>query len=356
MHSQFSSPTSSIGLDGPSEWPTPPYATRDPWLSDDGPVPVRIETARGFDIEGEMLAFDPQRLSLIFRFDQDGMALRVQFHRMRKLTLCVPMTDDTAGRETKLRFTGQIRKYKVALNGDGKLMGRTASHVETRVGLFLFEPDEGEATVFRSFVPSSAYTRCVLGPSVEEDAAERWIATPAGLLAALQVPQTKRKAVAIGEAIYNLGVTSARQLGMALETQANATKKQPLGEMLVSQGLLSRADLRTALGHKMGYPLVDVRVFPMDVSLLRLLPIETAYEHHAMPLMMHGDTLVVAVDNLARVAQLNALPTLAGLRIAPVLARESHIELALLRTHEDFGHTLMMTPELGWKLTAPMAA
>ena len=34
--------------------------------------------------------------------------------------------------------------------------------------------------------------------------------------------------------------------------------------MLVAAGMIKRSDLRTALAHKMGYPLVDLTRFPVD--------------------------------------------------------------------------------------------
>lgn len=344
-------------LDGPSEWPTPLFATRDPWNTEEGAVqPVRIETLRGFDVEGEMLGFDLKRTSIIFRFDAEGSALRVQFHRFRRLTLLAPLADDTAGHETRLKFASQLRKFKIALTGDGRLLGRTAGHVETRAGLFLFTPDEDEKTLHRVFVPASAYTRCVLGPSVEEDAAMRWISTPQALLAALEDPQAgRRKAIAIGEAIYDLGVISARQLTVALSAQGEA-RKVPIGEMLVAEGLLARADLRTALGHKMGYPLVDLSRFPLDSEALEAMPLDVAFECNTLPLLQRPSQLVVAVDNLARVAQLASLPALEGLRIVPVLARQVHIEAALLRAYQEFGSRVWNVPQTTWKLTAPMAA
>ncbi len=357
MQSSFSAtPTHTMRLDGPSEWPAPPFVSRDPWAREDGGItPVRIETLRGFDVEGEMLAFDAKRESLIFRFDNSGGALRVQFQRFRRLTLLDPLTHDSAGTAARSAFAAHLRKYKIALTGEGKLSGRTAGHVETRHGLFLFTPDDDDKTLQRSFVPACAYTRCVLGPSVEEDAAMRWISTPQALMAAVEETQGRRKVIAIGEAIYNLGVISARQLAVALETQGEA-KKVPIGEMLVAEGLLSRADLRTALGHKMGYPLVNLANFPLTPEALGQLPMESAFECNALPLFARDSRFVVAVDNLARVAQLASLPELAGIKVIPVLARQSHIEVALLRAHHEFGSRAWHAPHQSWKLTAPMPA
>ena len=75
-----------------------------------------------------------------------------------------------------------------------------------------------------------------------------------------------------------------------------------------------------------------------------------------MPLLLHRQHLVVAVDNLARVAQLSGLPSTEGLKIVPVLARRHHIEAALVRAYHEFGARVWNEPQRAWKLTAPMAA
>jgi hypothetical protein len=348
-------PTHTMRLEGPSDWPAPPFASGNPWGEDEGPLHVRIETRRGVAVEGQMLGFDLKRGSLIFRFDQHGSALRVQFRRFRRLTVLEPLPSTPAGAEIKLAFAAQLRKFKIALVGDKRLDGRTAGHVETRDGLFMFTPDDEERTLHRSFVPASAYTRCVMGPSVEEDAALRWVTTPLDLTAKLESAQQQRRVLAIGEAIYDLGVISARQLAMMLESQGTPSSA-PLGEMLVGAGLLSRADLRTALGHKMGYPLVDLQRFPLNPAVLERMPPEVALECNALPLMMRGPDLVVAVDNLARVAQLAAHPALMGTRIVPVLARQSQVEGAIVRAYHDFGSSVWGSPHQGWRLTEPSKA
>ncbi len=351
QHSTFAHTTQTMRLQGPLEWPVPPFAPRMPWADDDGPMMVCIETPRGYEVDGQMLGFDVMLQSLIFRFDELGRSLRVDFRRMRRITLRQPLADETA-RQT---FAGHLRKFRVALTGGGVITGRTAGHVETRAGLYLFTPDDDEFTLYRAFVPTAAYTRCVLGPSVEEDAALRWIARPRDLADALDAGSLRRKVLAIGEAIHDLGLVSARQLAVALSRQT-VQQRVPLGEMLVAEGLLSRADLRTALGHKMGYPLVDLRQFDLDTPALRCVPLDVAFDCNALPLLLRGRQLVVAVDNLARVAQLGSLPQTVGLKIVPVLARRQHIEVALVRAYREFGAHVWSEPQRAWKHTAPMPA
>jgi hypothetical protein len=331
MSSQFAPlPTRTMSLDGPCAWPPPPFGAARDWEFDEGDVrPCRIETLRGVEVDGQMLAFDLERRSLIFRFDDDGGALRVHFARFRRVTLLTPLPTHRGATQQANTFSPRLRKYQVALAGDAHLDGRTAGHVETREGLFLYTPDVHDRALLRVFVPTLAYTRCVLGPSVHEEAAMHWIDEPAALCAVLDWPAS-RKVIPIGQALFNLGLLSARQLARFLQLQASE-RTTPIGEMLVLAGVITRADLRTALVHKMGYPLVDLSRFPIEPAALKALTMDTMLETNALPLLKRDNQLVVAVDNLACSARLQDVAGAAGLRIVPVLALKAHIEGALVQ-------------------------
>lgn len=331
MHSHFAPlPTRTLALEDPCPWPHPPFGSPRDWAVDDGEVrPCRIETLRGVEVDGQMLGFDLDRRSLIFRFDDEGGALRVHFARFRRLTLLTPLPAVSQASLQPNTFSPRLRKYQVALYGsDASLDGRTAGHVETPAGLFLFTPDATDRTLLRVFVPTAAYSRCVLGPSVHEEAALHWNTDPEALWAAVEQPGL-RKVVPIGQALFNLGLVSARQLAAFLQLQASDRSK-PIGEMLVLAGLISRADLRTALVHKMGYPLVDLSRFPPEPAALKTLTMDAMLEANALPLLRRDGRLVVAVDNLACTARLQDLATPERLRIVPVLALKAHIESALV--------------------------
>jgi hypothetical protein len=324
-----------MSLDGPCAWPYPPFGSARDWEIDEGEYrPCRIETLRGVEVDGQMLAFDLDRRSLIFRFDDEGGALRVHFARFRRITLLTPLPTHSEFSQQPNTFSPRLRKYQVALNGGGdvRLDGRTAGHVETPAGLFLFTPDPHDRALQRVFVPTAAYTRCVLGPSVHEEAAVHWHATPQALLAAIE-QQPLRKVLPIGQAMFNLGLLSARQLAGFLKLQS-AERSTPIGEMLVIAGVISRADLRTALVHKMGYPLVDLSRFPSDGAALRELTMDAMLETNALPLLKHAGQLIVAVDNLACTARLQDVVG-RKLRVVPVLALKAHIESALVTMLHD---------------------
>lgn len=120
----------------------------------------------------------------------------------------------------------------------------------------------------------------------------------------------------------------------------------PLGESLVAAGVISRADLQTALAHKMGYPLVDLTRFPIDPKAVAKLPQRLAVGFRAMPLMLDGERLIVAVDKPARVVKLKAVHAIAQLTVVPVLASRMQILLAQERQSNDIwaGHAAERMP------------
>jgi len=199
--------------------------------------------------------------------------------------------------------------------------------VRDKTGLFLFTPLDDGAALLRVFVPHAAFATVEFGKTAEEQAAERWISSPQQLFAALDAQKTA-PIKPLGDALVDLGFVTRSVIDRVVRDQP-VDHDRPLGEELVAAGLLSRADLKTALAHKMGYPLVDLARFPIDPKAARKLSEKSMRERHAFPLLEDGDRLIVAIDDLARVPRLQSLEALAGVQLVPVLASRAQIALAL---------------------------
>jgi len=276
-----------------------------------------------------MLGFDPIAGTLSFRSSETGPAATLQFSRFCRLTLTTPLQPALQIADApveRVPAAAQEREYRLLLSGSNRqLTGRTAGHVETAEGLYLFTPVDEEASLLRVFVPRSAYSRYGFGTSAEEVAAMRWIASPAELLEAIE-RQHRMPVPLLGEAMLALGLLTQGQLNRVLAAQ---TGDKPLGALLVAAGIISRADLQTALAHKMGYPLVDLKHFPIDPAAVAKLPHRVAMGYRVMPLLLDKDRLIVAVDKPSRAIKLNALHAYAQIKIVPVLASKTQILRAL---------------------------
>jgi hypothetical protein len=251
------------------------------------------------------------------------------FLRFRRLTLTAPLLPAAklpGAPVERIPAAAQVREYRLKLRGgQPDLTGQTAGHVVTDDGLFLFTPIEEDSSLLRVFVPRAAYSNLSFGPSAEELAAERWVATPEQLLEALKQQQHARVPL-LGEALLNLGLLTQGQLNRALRGR---TSHKRLGERLVADGLISHHDLETAIAYKMGYPYVDLTCFPTEKAATDLLPLRMALRARAIPLMLDGKRLIVAVEKPSRVGKLSTLRAFAELTVVPVLALKSHILLAL---------------------------
>jgi hypothetical protein len=133
-----------------------------------------------------------------------------------------------------------------------------------------------------------------------------------------------------------LGFITEAQLEDALVQQRH-DRSVPLGELLVTRGMVSRADLQTALARKMGYPLVDVLQFPADTEAVARLPYAVAARMLALPLMMRAGRLVVAVEDPSNRRKIDELEFAAQCKVVPVLARTGVLLGAIDRAFEKVG-------------------
>jgi type IV pilus assembly protein PilB len=86
------------------------------------------------------------------------------------------------------------------------------------------------------------------------------------------------------------------------------------------------------LGRQMSIPVVDLWLIDVDTQLLSSFPPALLRSHRILPFAKQGDCLRVATANPFDILVFDQLRIQTGLKIEPVLARESAI-LYLLRTH-----------------------
>jgi hypothetical protein len=336
----MSIPFPSLSFDQSDQWtwPSPPLD----WQH--LPVPVKgiaqrcaIEGPSNERVRAELLDFDPIAGKLTVRAAADSAPGLLAFSRFRRLTLVEPLraAPRNAGASSdRIPVARQERDYTIRSGGSGQappLTGRTAGHVETAAGLFLFTPVEQEAALQRVFVPRWAYSHCEFGPSAEEIAARLWIGSPDVLLEAIE-HQERMPVLPIGQSLLALGLLTRAQLDRELAKPAGDT---PLGEALVAAKLISHTDLQTALAHKMGYPMVDLKRFPVDPLAVIKVPKDIAVHHRILPLLIDRGRLIVAVDRPSRVTELRSLHIQVQTSIVPVLASAMQITVALEKLLPD---------------------
>ena len=143
----------------------------------------------------------------------------------------------------------------------------------------------------------------------------------------------------IGQVLISEGMISEDQLRIALLEQSRNNK--PVGKLLVSLGFVSEATLRDALGESLGQKSVDLARAIVDPAALRLVPKQVAKRHSLLPLDYDQEDhrLTVAIADTNDLVALDKLRSLVPheLLIETLLAGESEIARAI---DQYYGHEL----------------
>jgi general secretion pathway protein E/type IV pilus assembly protein PilB len=115
-------------------------------------------------------------------------------------------------------------------------------------------------------------------------------------------PQAKRH---IGQILISQGILTEDQLRIALLEQLKT--HQPVGKLLVNLGFVSEATLRDALSEKLGLQSVDLTQIVVDSMALKLVPREFAKRHNLFPVALDRDArkLIVALADTSNIVALD---------------------------------------------------
>ncbi len=349
-------------------WPTPPFACYPGPAPSAQPEPCEVEGLNGKTLVGRLMYFSPATAIVKLRVVPTRGTITLRFDQFRRLRLLHPLSPLKDGAEVPQAEALDQRPalpFRVKLKGVEPLEGLTIGHVETDYGMFVFEPLDMAGNVRRSFFPKSSYDSARIGQRIGEALVEQSVATPEQVQEALAEQQQLRAQklgdmlvvrqvispeeltqaidqqarmpmVRIGEALIAMGFITESQLDLAL-TQQKADRSVALGELLVRKGVVTRQDLQTALARKMGYPLVDVVQFPCEAQAIQRLSYAIAQRLPALPLMLHGGRLVVALEDPSQRLTVDEIEFASQLKVVPVLARAGSLKGAIDAAYEKVG-------------------
>jgi len=160
----------------------------------------------------------------------------------------------------------------------------------------------------------------------------------------------------LGQILMTKGILSEDQLRIALLEQMKSN--QPIGKLLISLGFVSETTLREALSESLGRQSIDLSNAIVDPQALKLVPRDLATRHHLLPLDFdaanHRLTVAIAdIDNIVGLDRVRALLP-EGVEIDPLIAGESEIDHAI---DQYYGYELSIdgilqeieTGEIDWK-------
>ena len=135
----------------------------------------------------------------------------------------------------------------------------------------------------------------------------------------------------LGEILIRRGLISKDQLVQALQAQRQEPKL--IGDILIDQGVVQEIDIVVALIMQCAIPYLAINKYPVEQSILKIIPIEQARAWQVIPLDRVGDVLSVVMANPLSTSICQRISDLTGCRLAPFIATKSEIEEAIAKSY-----------------------
>src|ERR1700741_4133208 len=134
-------------------------------------------------------------------------------------------------------------------------------------------------------------------------------------------------AVRIGELLLKEKLITAEQLQQALSAQKASGGK--LGYNLVKMGFVKDEQITALLSKQYGVPAINLAQFKIDLTIVKLVPTETARKYQIIPLSRSGSTLTIAMTDPTNVFAMDDIKFMTGYTVEPVVASEVAITDAI---------------------------
>jgi type IV pilus assembly protein PilB len=133
----------------------------------------------------------------------------------------------------------------------------------------------------------------------------------------------------IGAVLVDRGAISPEQLNYALKLQAESGRR--LGEILISEQIISENDLIEAISVKLKIPRLDLSDLVIDPNVLRMVPAEMARRLQIIPITKIGNALTLAMADPLDIIAVDEVKYHTGMEVTRTIAAPSQIENAIGR-------------------------
>ena len=131
----------------------------------------------------------------------------------------------------------------------------------------------------------------------------------------------------LGDILLEAGKIQLAQLNRALETHRKT--KRRLGEVLVSEGLITESEIADVLAQQLSLERVDLDKTFVQQDIARSIPKEVAQKYLAIPIYIRDDKLVVAMSDPLNMFAIDDICFITQKKIQPAVATKEQIERAI---------------------------
>ncbi len=127
----------------------------------------------------------------------------------------------------------------------------------------------------------------------------------------------------LGEILVKEGLLTEEMLQKVLIEQKKTNLK--IGQYLIRNGIVEERRIIDLLSRQLGISKYQLNDYPLDLELVRYIPIEVAQKNQVVPLKVRGNLLMVAIADPLEVTILDAIEKVSGMEVEPVICSESEI-------------------------------
>ena len=127
----------------------------------------------------------------------------------------------------------------------------------------------------------------------------------------------------LGEMLIEAGLLTEEALRKALQDQPKSPLK--LGQLLARRGLVGEGDLAEIVSRQLNIERYHPDHYPIDLSLVQLIPIELAQQHQIAPIRKKGRLLTIATIDPLDIHTLDTIEMLTGCEVEPAVGTEREI-------------------------------
>ncbi|MBU0594574.1 MAG: GspE/PulE family protein [Gammaproteobacteria bacterium] len=137
----------------------------------------------------------------------------------------------------------------------------------------------------------------------------------------------------LGSLLVQEKIITQTQLDDALDYQSRHPDKK-LGVILAEKGAATVPQICLAVARSLGSPIVCLSGFDFDHKALAMVTPDLVRDHYLIPLMFHGERLVIAMEDLLDTDAIHAISFITQRAIEPVFAPRDEIRNAINKYYD----------------------
>ncbi len=328
-------------------------------------APVVATLMDGKTVSGRLAGLDGPQATMTL-IGKANNRIYIEFSRLRHLNFInkLPVNREKHPLEARggeVVMPRDVQEFRIVFIDGRSISGRTRGSFVDEIGIHLFQVI-GADHISRLFIPAKVVKKYSIGQNKPEELRHGSVKPPESAQSGAEAKPSPRRRKSdsrgrksavqdirqlqqklespappaddllaskrIGEMLVEDGIILPEQLEAALAGQKRDGSKR-LGEILVSMGTVKAEEIFSALAHKFGMPFVLLRNFFIDIGCLNLVPADIARKHALIPLLLHNDRLVIAIDDPSNTEAVTLLRFMTQYKIEPTIATRDDLAWAI---------------------------